>query len=92
VALTAKAAGLSPYHFHHTFRLAFHQTPMRFLQECRLRAARRPLVETDQSVTAIGLAVGFESPSSFSWLFRKRFGLCPRQFRAQRARRADSQD
>src|SRR5207248_4640143 len=39
VALAARAANLSPFHFHHTFKLAFNQTPMRFLQECRLRAA-----------------------------------------------------
>jgi AraC-like DNA-binding protein len=26
--------------------------------------------------------VGFESPGSFSWLFRKRFGVSPRDFRA----------
>src|SRR5262249_7975126 len=92
VALAAKAANLSPYHFHHTFKLAFNQTPMRFLQQCRLRAARKLLVETDQPVTTIAVAVGFESPSSFSWLFRKRFGLCPRQFRGQRVSRASSQD
>jgi AraC-like DNA-binding protein len=92
VALAAKAASLSPYHFHHTFKLAFHQTPMRFLQGCRLRAARRLLVETEQPVTAVALAVGFESLGSFSWLFRKRFGLCPRRFRAQNARRANPQD
>jgi AraC-like DNA-binding protein len=92
VALAAKAANLSPYHFHHTFKLAFNQTPMRFLQDCRLRAARKLLVETDQPVTTIALGVGFESPSAFSWLFRKRFGLCPRQFRGQSVRRANSQD
>src|SRR5262249_51818999 len=92
VALAARAANLSPYHFHHTFKLAFNQTPMRFLQECRLRAARRLLTETDQPVTAIALTVGFESPSSFSWLFRKRFGLSPRRFRAPGAGRANSQD
>src|SRR5262245_17969153 len=92
VALAAKSANLSPYHFHHTFKLAFNQTPMQFLQERRLRAARRLLAATDQPVTAIAVAVGFESLSSFSWLFRKRFGLCPRRFRAQSVKRANSQD
>ena len=92
VALAAKAANLSPFHFHHTFKLAFNQTPMRFLRECRLRAACKLLAETGQPVTTIALAVGFESLSSFSWLFRKRFGLSPRRFRAQIVRRADSQD
>jgi AraC family transcriptional regulator len=65
------------------FKLAFRQTPMQFLQECRLAAARRLLVATDQSVTSICFAVGFESLGSFSWLFRKRFALFPSQFRVQ---------
>src|SRR5260221_576400 len=78
------ATPLSPYHFHRMFKLAFRQTPVQFLQECRLAAARRLLVATDQPVTTICLAVGFESLGSFSWLFRKRFGHSPRQFRVQR--------
>ena len=92
VALAAKAAHLSPYHFHRMFKLAFHQTPIQFLQECRLAAARRLLVATDEPVTSICLAVGFESLGSFSWLFRKRFGLSPRQFRLQRGERGNPQD
>ena len=74
------------------FKLAFHQTPIQFLQECRLAAARRLLVATDEPVTSICLAVGFESLGSFSWLFRKRFGLSPRQFRLQRGERGNPQD
>jgi AraC family transcriptional regulator len=83
VALAAKAAHLSPYHFHRMFKRAFGQSPMQFLQEYRLSAARRLLATTDQPITAISLAVGFESLGSFSWLFRKRFGLAPRLFRAE---------
>jgi AraC-like DNA-binding protein len=92
VAVAAKAAHMSPYHFHHMFKLAFNQTPMQFLQECRLHAACKLLTDTDKPVTAIAVAVNFQSLSSFSWLFRKRFGLSPRQFRNQTVRRADSQD
>jgi AraC-like DNA-binding protein len=92
VALAAHAAHLSPYHFHRMFKAAFQQTPMQFLQECRLAAARRLLVGTDQPVTSICFAVGFESLGSFSWLFRRRFGLSPRQFRAQCRGRGNPQD
>ena len=48
----------------------------------RLEAARRLLAHTGDGITAICFAVGFESPGSFSWLFRKRFGVSPRAFRA----------
>ena len=82
VAAAARVAALSPFHFQRMFKLAFGQTPMQFLQETRLEAARRLLAHTGDDVTAICFAVGFESLGSFSWLFRKRFGVSPRAFRA----------
>lgn len=82
VSAAARVAGVSPFHFQRMFKLAFGLTPMQFLQQTRLEAARRLLAHTSDEVTAICFAVGFESPGSFSWLFRKRFGRSPRGFRA----------
>jgi AraC-like DNA-binding protein len=82
VSAAARVAALSPFHFQRMFKLAFGQTPMQLLQETRLEAARRLLAHTGDDVTAICFAVGFESLGSFSWLFRKRFGVSPRAFRA----------
>ena len=84
VAAAARVATLSPFHFQRMFKLAFGRTPMQFLQAARLEAARRLLDHTGDDVTAICLAVGFESLGSFSWLFRKRFGVSPRGFRENR--------
>jgi AraC-like DNA-binding protein len=84
VAAAARVATLSPFHFQRMFKLAFGQTPMQFLQQTRLEAARRLLAHTGDGITAICFAVGFESPGSFSWLFRKRFGVSPRAFRENR--------
>jgi AraC-like DNA-binding protein len=81
VAAAARVAGLSPFHFQRMFKLAFGPTPMHFLQDTRLEAARRLLALENDDVTTICFAVGFESLGSFSWLFRKRFGLSPRAFR-----------
>jgi AraC family transcriptional regulator len=81
VASVAKVAQLSPYHFHRMFSAAFRKTPMQFLQDQRLAAATRLLTESDEPVTSICLAVGFESLGSFSWLFTKRMGLSPRACR-----------
>src|SRR5260221_13138716 len=82
VALAAKAGHLSPFHFHRMFKSAFSQTPMQFLQARRLAAARRLLSTTEEPITSICFASGFESLGSFSWLFRRRFGLSPSEFRA----------
>lgn len=92
VALAAKAAHLSPFHFHRMFKSAFSQTPMQFLQERRLVAARRLLSRTEEPVTSICFAIGFESLGSFSWLFRRRFGLPPSEFRARSGARGKKQD
>ena len=77
----AHIAELSPNHLLRTFKQAFHQTPYQFVLAVRLRHARKLLVETDLPITHICFAVGFESPGSFSWLFRQRNGCSPEAFR-----------
>jgi AraC family transcriptional regulator len=52
----------------------------------RLEHAKR-LLASDQSVKAIAYSMGFSSPSSFSYAFRKLLGETPREFR-QRVLRA----
>ena len=77
----ARVASLSANHFLRTFKQILGQTPHQFLVSTRLARAAILLTETDRSVTEVALAVGFESPGSFSWLFRRRFGVSPTGFR-----------
>ena len=65
--------------------------PCSSCRQTRLEAARRLLAHTGDDVTAICFAVGFESLGSFSWLFRKRFGVSPRNS-ARKDRARKSQD
>jgi AraC family transcriptional regulator len=81
VASAARAAKLSPAHFHRQFKALFRQTPMQFLQLRRLAAARSLLLSTDESVTTICFMIGFESLGSFSSLFHRRFGCSPNLYR-----------
>jgi AraC-like DNA-binding protein len=83
VASIARVAHLSPFHFQRMFKLAFGLTPMQYLQARRLHIAKRLLATSDRDVTSICIGVGFESLSTFSWLFRKRFGRSPRAYRRQ---------
>lgn len=82
VSLTdvAKTACLSPFHFHRGFSNAFRQTPHAYLTDLRLDQARR-LIESGSPVLDACLEVGFSSPSSFSRLFRSRFGQPPLEVR-----------
>jgi|HubBroStandDraft_1064217.scaffolds.fasta_scaffold14700_4 AraC family transcriptional regulator len=73
----ARAACLSPFHFHRAFQCAFGVTPHRYAIRHRLERARHLLRATDCSVTEICLETGFESLGSFSSLFRRTYGLAP---------------
>ncbi|GAC1576616.1 MAG: hypothetical protein NVS3B20_25350 [Polyangiales bacterium] len=56
------------------------------VQDARLRNAQRLLLNTDAAVTTIALNLGYASPQHFSSSFRKRMGITPAAFRAQRKR------
>jgi AraC-like DNA-binding protein len=77
----ARAACLSPYHFHRAFTGAFGETPRQYRSRLRLERARRLLEASEMSVTEICLEVGFESLASFSLLFRQSFGAPPSALR-----------
>lgn len=51
-----------------------------YVEQCRLDHAKR-LLATDASVKAIAYSLGFASPSSFSFAFRRSTGETPREFR-----------
>lgn len=78
----ARMACVSPYHFHRLFREVFGETPNQYLQRKRLERARELLASTERGITEISLDVGFESSTSFSALFRRRYGYSPREYRA----------
>jgi AraC-like DNA-binding protein len=85
LAGVARAACLSPYHFHRGFKQAFLLTPHAYLTGLRLDRARG-LIESGSRVLEACLEVGFSSPSSFSRLFRSRYGLPPSAIRRKFAR------
>jgi AraC-like DNA-binding protein len=77
----AGTAGLSPNHLLRTFRQLFQTTPYEYITARRLALARRLLAETERPISEICLAVGFESLGSFSWLFRRKVGVAPSEYR-----------
>ena len=77
----ARAAGLSPFHFHRSFRAFFDETPHQFVVRLRLDRAADRLRRTNAPVTEVALSLGFESPAHFSRAFRSRFGSSPRAYR-----------
>jgi AraC-like DNA-binding protein len=77
----ARAACLSPYHFHRRFSEAFRETPHEYVRRRRLEIARDLLVKSALPVTVVCHRSGFESLGSFSALFRRSYGLPPLTYR-----------
>jgi AraC-like DNA-binding protein len=77
----AREAHLSVYHFLRLFRQAFGMTPHQYLSRLRLERAGHLLATTDRSVTDICHSLGFESPKTFSLLFRRHHGVPPTEYR-----------
>lgn len=77
----ARAAAMSPYHFHRAFRDAFGAPPHRYLAAQRLARAAHLLRTTSRGVTEVAAEAGFESVPSFTHAFRRRFGAPPAAWR-----------
>lgn len=89
----ARAAHLSPYHFHRVFQGVMGETLGDFVQRVRLDRALAMMAEGRRpSLTRIALACGFSSSSDFSRGFKRRFGVAPSAFdlRAWREKHRDA--
>jgi len=86
VARIAANCGLSPSRFAHLFRTQTGETPQRYLELQRLNRARQLLEFTQEPVTAIARAVGFENPFYFTLRFKRHGGASPRAWRLRRKR------
>jgi AraC family transcriptional regulator len=77
----AKAAMLSPFHFHRVFQAMMGLTLADFVKRLRLDKALSLMAQTPRaSLTTIALSCGFSSSSDFSRCFKQQFGVAARAF------------
>ncbi|MBL8636627.1 MAG: helix-turn-helix transcriptional regulator [Myxococcales bacterium] len=81
VADLAKAAALSERTLRRRFASELGMTPHAYLHAERMLAALDRLTNPSLSITEVALAVGFETPSSFSHAFTAFVGESPRDYR-----------
>lgn len=81
LAALAELARLSSFYFCRAFKQSFGMPPHRYHINRRIERAKALLGDPGQSVTAIGLALGFSETSSFSGAFRQMTGITPTQYR-----------
>jgi len=79
----AEVSGVSKAHFAHSFKRAFGLPPHRYLLTRRIEQSVAMLRDTEQSVTEIAYATGWESLGTYSRIFRDITGLSPSAMRAQ---------
>jgi len=71
----AHLANYSPTHFIRAFQSVYGETPHKFLVKQRLRRAAELVRFSSLAINEVAIVSGFESPSAFSRLFRRRFGM-----------------
>jgi AraC family transcriptional regulator len=81
LAKLAQLIQLSPYHFCRAFKQAFGVPPHRYHTRRRIDRAKALLANPNESVTSIGMAIGFSETSSFTAAFRKSSGMTPTEYR-----------
>ena len=79
----AAACGCSASHFMRWFKAMTAQSFTAFLNEHRLNAAAAALRAGDDTVLAIAESCGFENLSYFNSMFKRMFGLTPREYRGR---------
>jgi AraC-like DNA-binding protein len=81
----ATEASFSKFHFLRIFKNIYRKTPHQYLITVRIENAMQ-LLRSGYSVSAACFSVGFESPATFSTLFKKLVGKTPSAFLLQQQR------
>jgi AraC-like DNA-binding protein len=77
--LLSKIRFTSKFHLLRLFKKHYGQTPKQYLIDKRIEQAKT-LLKKGTNITDTCFEVGFDSPSSFSTLFKTRVGLTPTEF------------
>ena len=77
----ASLAGMAPSAFSRFFRQRTGRTVMDYVIDIRLGNAARMLVDTNQNISEICYACGFNNLSNFNRIFKAKRGYTPRDFR-----------
>ncbi len=77
----SKLSGYSEFHFIRVFEKCTNKTPTEYINNCRLKHAKKLLVETDDNMESIAEKCGFNSYSYFSKIFKNNFSLSPNTYR-----------
>ena len=80
IDMISDEVGISRVHLHRKMKELTGQTPHDFIRSIRLKKAAQLLTERGMNVTEVMYACGFANSASFSTIFRKYYGMSPRDY------------
>lgn len=78
----AREACMSNFHFLRLFKKVFDETPYQYITSKRIDKAFGLILRSEMPITEVCFEVGFSSLSSFSWLFKQKYGMSPDAMRS----------
>lgn len=88
----ASNCNLTKYYLSHKFTEFYRKSPIAYLTEVRITAAKDLLKTTNLSIEEIASATGFSSSSYFSQTFQKFCRMSPQQYRKAQAKTSSVSD
>lgn len=79
----AAEVALSPAHFSTIFSQAVGKTFIEYLTDQRINLAKKLLRETNKKLATIAIEIGYNDPNYFSFLFKKKQNISPKEYRQQ---------
>ncbi len=76
----ADEVGISRVHLHRKMKELTGQTPHDFIRNIRLKQAANLLANQNMNITEVMYACGFNNSASFSTIFKKFYGMSPREY------------
>lgn len=81
VEALAKIANISESNFYSSFKKHMGNSPISYLNHYRLSIAADKLAETDDAIGEVAYWVGINDPLYFSKIFKRTYGMTPREYR-----------
>jgi len=81
VRCLAKESGLSRAHFYRLFERSTRMTPHVYVNLLRMELAVKSVMDSDESLSAVGGNLGFSAQGHFTRFFRDHAGVSPSEFR-----------
>lgn len=84
ISEVAKMTYLSRSTYERHFKALTGATPIQYLQNCRLEAAKDMLLDSQKSIDEVAYECGFYDTSHLSKLFKKHYGISPSQYKGKK--------